>query len=118
MYLREVGAVSATLPFTTRAGNFKLWKGEVKYKDIYNEKSFFEDLNATSISIKHKAYIDSEYSRLADKGARKLSFSSLNVFFRQINKSLYINKDRKFVLAYWAELDSSLRTIVFLPPYR
>ena len=106
MYLKEIGVVSVILPFTSRAGDLKLWKGKIRYKDIYNERSFFEDLKAISISIKHKAYIDSEYSRLVDKGAKKLSFSNLNGFFRQINKALHLTKNRKFILAYWAELDS------------
>jgi len=106
MYLKEIGAVSVILPFTSRAGDLKLTKGKIKYKDIYNEKSFFEDLKITSISIKHKAYIDSEYSRLVDKGAKKLPFSNLNGFFRQINKALNITDNRKYILAYWAKLDS------------
>ncbi len=106
MYLKEIGAVSVILPFTSRAGDLKLWKGKIKYKDIYNEKSFFEDLKTTSISIKHKDYINSEYSRLVDKGAKKLSFSNLNGFFRQINNALHINKNRKYIFAYWAKLDS------------
>lgn len=106
MYLKEIGAVSVILPFTSRAGDLKLTKGKIKYKDIYNEKSFFEDLKANSISIKHKAYIDSEYSRLVDKGAKKFPFSSLNEFFRQINKSLNTTSKKKYILAYWAKLDS------------
>lgn len=106
MYLREIGMVSAVIRFTSRVGDFKLWKGKVQYKDIYNEKSFFEDLKVASVSIKHKDYVDSEYSRLVDKGARKLPFSNLNGFFMQINRALRINGDRKFVLAYWADLDS------------
>lgn len=106
MYLKEIGVVSVILPFTARAGDLRLWNGKIKYKDIYNEKSFFEGLKATSISIKHKDYIDSEYSRLTDKGAKKLPFSNLNGFFRQINKALHINRNRKFVFAYWAKLDS------------
>lgn len=106
MYLKEIGTVSVILPFTTRAGDLKLRKGKIKYKDIYNEKSFFEDLKTTSIAIKHKDYINSEYSRLADKGSKKLSFSNLNGFFRQINKALRIDNNRKYVFAYWAILDS------------
>lgn len=106
MYLKEIGAVSVILPFTSRAGDLKLTKGKIKYKDIYNEKSFFEDLKVNSISIKHKAYIDSEYSRLVDKGAKKFPFSNLNGFFRQINKSLNTDNNKKYILAYWAKLDS------------
>lgn len=106
MYLKEIGALSVILPFTTRAGDLKLSKGKIKYKDIFNEKSFFEGLNVASISIKHKAYIDSEYSRLADKGTKKFPFSNLNGFFRQISKALNATNNKKYVFAYWAELDS------------
>jgi len=106
MYLKEIGAVSVILPFTSRAGDLKLWKGKIKYKDIYNEKSFFEDLKIASTSIKYKAYIDSEYSHLVDKGAKKLSFSNLNGFFRQINKAINTTNNKKYVLAYWAKLNS------------
>ena len=106
MYLKEIGAVSVILPFTSRAGDLKLSKGKIKYKDIYNEKRFFEDLKTASTSIKHKAYIDSEYSRLVDKGAKKLPFSNLNGFFRQISKALNATNNKKYILAYWAKLDS------------
>lgn len=106
MYLKEIGAVSVILPFTTRAGNLKLSEGKIKYKDIYNEKSFFDDLKVSSFSIKDKAYIDSDYSRLADGGAKKLPFSNLNGFFKQINKSLNATDERKYILAYWAKLDA------------
>lgn len=106
MYLKEIGVVSVILPFTSRAGDLKLTKGKIQYKDIYNEKSFFEDLKTASTFIKHKAYIDSEYSRLVDKGAKKLSFSNLNGFFRQINKALNTTDNKKYILAYWAKLDS------------
>ena len=105
MYLKEIGIVSVILPFISRAGGLKLSDGKIKYNDIYNEKSFFEDLKAASISIKHKAYIDSEYSQSTDKGAKKLPFSNLNGFFRQINKALNSTKKRKYILAYWTKLD-------------
>ena len=106
VYLKEIGAISAILPFTLRAGDLKLWKGKIKFKDIYNEKSFFEHLKVNLISIKHKAYIDSEYSRLVDKGAKRYPFSSFNGFFKQINKALNSNNAKKYILAYWAKLDS------------
>ncbi|MDO8667494.1 MAG: alkaline phosphatase family protein [bacterium] len=105
MYLKEIGTVVKILPFATRAGDFKLEQGKIKYKDIYDEKSFFSDLKVTSISIKHEDYINSEYNRLVEKGAKKLAFSDLNGFFKQINKALRINKKRKFVFAYWGKFD-------------
>lgn len=105
MYLKEIGAVSVILPFTTRVGDFSLNK-KVKYKNIYNQKSFFEGLKAISFSLKYKDYYDSAYSRLASKGAERLAFSSLTDFFRQIENAIKKGKKRKFMLAYWAKLDS------------
>lgn len=106
MFLKEIGAISVILPFTTRAGNLKLSEGKIKYRDIYNEKSFFDDLKVSSFSIKDKAYIDSDYSRLTDGKAKKLPFSNLNQFFKQINNALNAVKERKYIFAYWAKLDA------------
>jgi len=103
MYLKEIGAVSVILPFTTRVGDFSLDK-KVKYKDIYSQKSFFEGLKANSFSLKHKNYSDSAYSLLASKGSKRLSFSSLSDFFRQIENTMKKGKRRKFMLDYWVNL--------------
>ena len=106
MYLKEIGAVTTIIRFLTRAGGLNLQEGNISYKDIYNEKSILEDINTTSVVIAYQDYYNSEYSRLISKGARRLSFSTLNGFFRQIEKALQIDNNRKFVYAYWAILDS------------
>jgi predicted AlkP superfamily pyrophosphatase or phosphodiesterase len=105
MYLKEIGAVSVILPFTVRAGDLSLAK-KVKYGDILNQESFFEGLKATSFSLRHKNYSDSVYSMLASKGSKRLAFSSLSDFFKQIENTMKKGKKRKFMLAYWAKLDS------------
>ncbi|MFA6518690.1 MAG: alkaline phosphatase family protein [Candidatus Shapirobacteria bacterium] len=105
MYLKEIGALSLILPFTTRTGNLSLHQGNVNYQDIYNQKTIFENIPVTSYSVKDKAYIHSDYSRLVDKGANQLPFSNLNGFFRQIHKALTTSQDKKYILAYWAKFD-------------
>jgi predicted AlkP superfamily pyrophosphatase or phosphodiesterase len=107
MYLKEIGAVCITLPFAIRAGGLKLGKGKIKYKDIYNGKSFFEDLKASSFSIKYKAYINEEYSCAVDRGAKRLPFANLNDFFKQIKWAIkQPTRKRKYVFAYWPKFDS------------
>jgi predicted AlkP superfamily pyrophosphatase or phosphodiesterase len=106
MYLKEIGAVTTIIRFLTRAGGLNLQEGNISYKDIYNEKSVLEDINATSVLISYHDYYNSEYSRLVAKGARRLSFTTLDGFFRQIEKALQIDNNRKFIFAYWAILDS------------
>ena len=70
------------------------------------KKNFFDQIKTASVNIKHKHYTDSEYNRLTGRGAKKLSFASLNGFFRQIKKAAHINNNRKFIYAYWDKLDS------------
>jgi hypothetical protein len=106
MYLKEIGAVTIIIRFLSRAGGLELQKGNINYKDIYNEKSILEDIDATSVIISYHDYSNSEYSRLISKGARRLSFATFNGFFRQIEKAMQIDNNRKFVYAYWALLDS------------
>lgn len=105
MYLKEIGAASVILPFTTRVGDLSLDE-KVKYKDIYDQKSFFEGLKANSFSLKYKDYSNSAYSLLASKGAKRLAFSSLTDFFKQIENIMKKGKKRKFMLAYWVKIDS------------
>lgn len=105
MYLKEIGMVSTILPFITRAGSLGL-DGKIKYKDIYNQKSFFEGLKADSISLKHENYSESAYSLLASKAAKRLAFSKLNDFFKQIESVMEKRGKRKFMFAYWAKFDS------------
>jgi len=105
MYLKEIGAVSVILPFATRVGGLSLEK-KVRYEDIYSQKSFFEGLKGESFALKDKNYSDSVYSLLASKGAKRLAFSNLNDFFRQIENTMKKSKKRKFMLAYWAKFDS------------
>jgi predicted AlkP superfamily pyrophosphatase or phosphodiesterase len=106
MYLKEIGAVTTIIRFTSRAGGLELQKGNISYSDIYNEKSIVEDIKATSIIVSYHDYYNSEYSHMISKGAKKLSFKTLNGFFQQIEKALQIENKRKFVYAYWAILDS------------
>lgn len=105
VYLKEIGTVSVVLPFSTRAGDFSLEK-KIKYRDIFSQESFFENLKADSFSLKYKGYSDSAYSCLASKGAKRLPFSNLTDFFRQIKSTITKGKKRKFMLAYWAKFDS------------
>ncbi|MDD3497967.1 MAG: alkaline phosphatase family protein [Candidatus Moranbacteria bacterium] len=105
MYLKEIGSVSVILPFTARAGNISLSE-KIKYEDIYDQKSFFEDLEAKSFSLKHKDYSDSVYSVINSKGAKRLAYSDLVDFIGQIEAAIKRGRRRKFALAYWGNFDS------------
>lgn len=106
MFLKEIGMVLRILSFTSRAGDLKLGAGGIEYNDIYNVKSFCEDLKITSAVVMDREYIGSSYTCLSNRGAKRIPFSNLSGFFRQIKKALSVGTERKYVLAYWAKLDS------------
>lgn len=105
MYLKELGMVSAVLPFVSRAGRLSLDDGGVDYKEIYDQKTTFEELDIKSYSIKHSAYINSPYSRLTDRGAQELAFEDLDGFIENIKIAIK-GESPKFVMAYWAMFDA------------
>ncbi len=106
MYLREIGAVTAILPFHTRAGRLSLEKSKIEFRHVCKEKSIFSGLKAKSYFIQHRAYAGSQYSCFISRGAETLSFTSMNGFFRQINRSMNLSDKRKFIFAYWDKFDS------------
>lgn len=106
MYLKEIGMVTTILPFTSRAGGFKLDKRNIKFNDIFSEKTLFEDTEVSSICILHKAYSYSECSQATHRGAEIRSFATLKGFFKKIRKALRFKGNRKFVYAYWDGFDA------------
>lgn len=105
VYLKEAGLVSTILPFTSRAGNISL-EDKIDFSGVYNQESFFENLEADCYSLRHKDYSESPYSLSSSKGAKRLAFSDMEDFFKQIEKTFKKGKKRKFMTAYWANFDS------------
>lgn len=106
MYLKEIGAVSKIVRFSTRSGSMPLDKYGLKMKDFFNQKTIFETIKAKSYVVQHKNYAYSEFSSAMMKGAKILPYSKLTGFFRQIKKAINTNEDRKYIYAYWDEFDT------------
>jgi predicted AlkP superfamily pyrophosphatase or phosphodiesterase len=104
-YLKEIGSITTVLPFTTRKG-FNLKNLDINYEDIFNPESFFEDIGATSIVIKHEDYLHSEFSKVTDKNAISLGYTDFKSFFQRIKEGVEIDKNRKYIWAYWPLIDS------------
>mgnify|MGYP001112394730 CR=1 FL=1 len=104
-YLKEIGDITTVLPFTTRLG-FNLKDVAINYKDIFDQKSFFEDIDAESVVIKHEDYLHSEFSQVTDKGSIPLGYTDLDGFFEKIREGIEIGDRRKYIWAYWPSIDS------------
>lgn len=106
MYLKEIGMVATILPFLSRSGNFSLGKNNIKFKDIFKQESFFKRLKAKSFILRHKDYAFSDFNKATSRGAKIVPFKSIDELLKEINKIVTSEKGKKFVNAYWGELDS------------
>lgn len=103
MYLKELGLVSRILPFTTRAGKIPLTG--VKFKTVFNEKSFFKKIKADCYAIQNQEHANSQYSLALTAGAKTLAFNSLEGLFITMKQALKQPGKRKFIYAYWGDYD-------------
>lgn len=106
MYLQEIKKVTAVLPFVPRGKKKPIKINSRKAKEIYNFRSFFEEINVPSYAINKKGDANSPYNEVISKGSRQIVYESLPSFFNEIKKIISNNKKRKYVYSYWGGLDS------------
>ena len=104
MNLKEIGVISAFLPFKSRSGNFD-FSTKVKMKDILSQKNFFDSIKVPSFMVTKKDIVDSAYSKLLSGKSQRLAYKTLEGFFRQIKKVINSSNRKKFIYAYWPEFD-------------
>lgn len=105
IHLKELGIVSAILPFKPRNGGVCFSQTKVRAKKIFNQPSFFEKIKASSYVVTHKTLVKSDYTRATTRGAKKVQYARLAGCFREIKKIIFSSNRRKFIYAYWSEFD-------------
>jgi hypothetical protein len=107
MNLKEIGVVSPVLPFTARVGGSPFSEYGVEMKTILNQPSFTSKLNAQCFSINPERVAYSDFSRAMSKHSKILKFKDENIedFFKQIKKAVHSSNRKKYIYAYWPELD-------------
>ncbi|MFC1682271.1 alkaline phosphatase family protein, partial [Nanoarchaeota archaeon] len=106
MLLKEIGVVSTILPFSPRVGGNAFSSQGIEVKDVLNQKAFTSKIKASNFSINHKKIAYSDFSKEMSKNSKILPYGTLNGFFMQIKKAINSNSRRKYIYAYWPELDS------------
>jgi predicted AlkP superfamily pyrophosphatase or phosphodiesterase len=106
MHFKELGCVSAVLPFTTRATMQPLNGDRVSISKVLPLNPVFTHLNRLSYVVNHKRIIDSSYSVLTTMGAERVEYYGLSDFFAQIINLAKMNDAKKYIHAYWADFDA------------
>jgi hypothetical protein len=105
-WLRELGCVSAVLPFVTRHGQLPLSTAAVGPRQLAGAAPLFERLGVECHVLSPRHIADSPFNRAFSSGARVHAYEGLKGFFRTLGSLLRRGRGRRYVYAYWPELDS------------
>jgi hypothetical protein len=105
-WLRELGCVTAVLPFVTRHGALSLEPGGIGPQQLSGAVPLFERLAVVShvVTPRHIAY--SAFNRAFSSGARIHPYTDLSGFFRVIGKLVRKSRQPQYIYAYWPQLDT------------
>ena len=107
VYLKEFGNVLAVLPFRPRHGGSSLGGSGVDAARFFGHTSVFDKLLTRSYQVVPKRIAHSDFNLAHSGQASIITYKSLSRFFGGIKGVLRDNGERKYVYAYWPELDST-----------
>lgn len=105
MWFREIGAVAAPLPFTTRAGGIPLASTGVDAHRLLASRPFADGLDTRCFIVQRRDLVDSAYTSAFRGRAEVRGYRSLQGFF-DVARDIVGRHDSCFVYAYWPQLDA------------
>lgn len=109
MQLKEIGVVTAILPFQPRYGGASLGAAKINIADVFHERSVFERIDTPSTVITSSRIVDSDFSLASTRKARRRAYENLDEYFAQIVSTVR-EPGRKYIYAYWPEFDHACHT--------
>ncbi len=106
MYFRELGTVSAVLPFTPRYGGSAFGTAGIEPSAFFGHAPVFDQLRVPSYLISPAYIVDSDFSRSHSGRAERMAYRDMDDFFAILESILARDRRRKYIYAYWSELDS------------
>jgi hypothetical protein len=107
MYLDEIDTVGAILPFRARATDQHLSHCGLEPRAVFDHTALADRLPVPSIVISPEHIVHSDFNAAHSGRAQRLGYASLMQLFQLIEISLRGPRERKFVYAYFPELDST-----------
>ncbi len=104
MHLKEIGVVMRSLPFNPRIGGPSLdW---VEMDDVIGAGPLTKKLGAKCFTVVERSIYGSGYTVSMTAKSERLGFTTITGLFRQVSKAVRSNGKKKYIYAYWSELDS------------
>lgn len=105
VYLKEIGAVTAVLPFNIRGSTERLSQRGVSAEDLYGHRPFFTDLEIPSHIIAPNWIIHTDFNRAHCGPATARGFDDLEGLFQALSAVIRETQGRQYVYVYWPEFD-------------
>ncbi len=108
VYLKELGTISAILPFKPRYGGEIFSKSNIYAKDIFKQSTIFENINRKSYTLTNDYIINSDYTKFYSKGSTSVAYKKENLenFIMNLMTLTQDIPNEKFIYAYWPTFDS------------
>lgn len=110
MHLKEFGLVATILPFTPRCGGLSFGQAKMDPKIIFNQISISEKIDVESYYVIRADLVHSDYTRTTCGKAKGVPYSDLAEYFERVRELVSSNNNKKYIYAYWPELDSLSHT--------
>jgi hypothetical protein len=107
MYLDEIDTVGAILPFRSRPSAEPLSARGLTPEALFDHAALADRLPVRCTVISPERIVHSEFNAAHAGRAQRVGYGSLTQFFQAIELSLRERHTRKFVYAYYPELDST-----------
>src|SRR5581483_3622362 len=105
-YLEEIDRIAALLPFHLRGSEMTPAQLGLPPCAVFTAPPFGDRLKAQCHMVSPRRIVDTTFNVLHAGRAHRHAYSTLAEFFEQCERCLRPTSGRRFVYAYWPELDS------------
>ncbi|MBW2968582.1 alkaline phosphatase family protein, partial [Candidatus Woesearchaeota archaeon] len=106
MYLKEIGAVTIPLRFSTRVGGIPL-ENKIKQKEIFHQKPIFNRIKSKPYAVLPAKFVSSCVTKENfGKRTKRKGYNTIDGFFNHVKKIIKSNNKKKFIHAYWPDFDT------------
>jgi hypothetical protein len=105
-WFRETASVIAPLPFKARLGGRQLNECGISPTDLFSLPPLFDTFKVPSFVVSPKHIVDSPFNVRHCGRAQRIGYDGSRQLFRAIEAAASARSDRKFIYAYYPELDT------------
>lgn len=103
IYLKELGVVTAILPYVTREARVPI---KADARRFFDQSVLAERIQAGRYNILPDDLKESEVTRALARKGKLIPYKGLQGYFREIKRVVSLRAKRKCIYAYWPEFDS------------